>query len=60
MSDLLALLKRLVGRNSPMNCCPECDYNLADGIHEPDCELKAQIDKLEAEEASQNTNEGHA
>jgi hypothetical protein len=43
-----------------MNCCPECDYNLADGIHEPDCELKAQIDKLEAEEASQNTNEGHA
>lgn len=57
-SNLLALLKRLAHK-SPMHCCPECDHNLAAGIHESFCELKAQIDRLEAEQASER-NEGHA
>lgn len=63
MSDLLALLKRIEFIDMRDDCgltymnCPDCTDTMPD--HYTDCELKAQIDRLEAEHASER-NEGHA
>jgi hypothetical protein len=62
--NLLALLKRIEWTEYQTNygdsgmSCVECGNEDFEG-HETNCELKAQIDRLEAEQASER-NEGRA
>ena len=62
-NKLLALLKRIewhlfIHHGYHETSCPSCNYEKEEG-HLSGCELKAHIDRLEAEQTSAR-NEGHA